>query len=251
VARILAKEGDVVATGAELAVIENEEARFAVNKAERELDVAGVKAENDVRIRFARKAHEVAEAEYRRALESIEKFHKSVSSTELDQLRLSAEKAQLEIEQAEQDQAVARLTMRQMQCELDAARLRFERHSLVAPFDGMVVEIRKQRQEWVDPGDTVLRLVRLDRLRAEAFVPAKTAASLNQGQTVALKTALADGAAKSREGRIVFISPEINPVNGQVRLWAEIDNRDLSLRPGQKASLVLEALPGPETLQRE
>ncbi len=40
-------------------------------------------------------------------------------------------------------------------------------------------------------------------------------------------------------GRIVLVSPEVDPVNGQVRVWAEIDNHDLRLRPGLHGSMTI------------
>jgi multidrug efflux pump subunit AcrA (membrane-fusion protein) len=40
-------------------------------------------------------------------------------------------------------------------------------------------------------------------------------------------------------GKIVFVSPEVDPITGQVRIWAEIDNRDGRLRPGQPAQMVV------------
>ena len=41
-------------------------------------------------------------------------------------------------------------------------------------------------------------------------------------------------------GQIVFISPEIDPLNSQVRFWAEIENAELKLRPGMTATLTIE-----------
>ncbi len=234
------REGDVVEANQRLAVVEDNEAQIVAGKAERELAIARAKAENDVPVRFARKAHEVAAAEYRRALESVERFHKSVSATELDQLRLTTEKALLEIEQAELEQSIARLTVRQKETELAAAMLKLDRHRLAAPFPGMVVQVTKHRGEWLNPGDAVLRIVRLDRLRVEAFVPAADFTARLQGRRV---TILVDAQHSTRSkfaGEIVFVSPEVNPVNGQVRLWAEVDNKDLLLRPGQSATLVIE-----------
>jgi macrolide-specific efflux system membrane fusion protein len=35
----------------------------------------------------------------------------------------------------------------------------------------------------------------------------------------------------------VFVSPEVDPITGQVRVWAEIDNREARLRPGQPARM--------------
>lgn len=235
------REGDVVEAGQQLATIESDEARMTASKAERDLAIARTKAENDVPVRFARKAHEVAAAEYRRAQESVEKFHKSVSATEMDQLRLTMEKALLEIEQAEQQQSIARLSLRQKETELESARLKVDRHRLVAPFAGMVVQMKKHRGEWVNPGDPVLRLVRLDRLRVEAFVAARDFAAHLQGRGVTLTVDVTDKGPARFNGAVVFVSPEVNPVNGQVRLWAEVDNKDLLLRPGQPATLIIDA----------
>jgi macrolide-specific efflux system membrane fusion protein len=240
-AELSVREGEVVEFGRQLAKIEDDAARMAASQAEGELAIARTKSENDVPVRFARKAHEVAAAEYRRAQESVEKFHKSVSATEMDQLRLTMEKALLEIEQAQLDQSITRLTFRQKETELESAQLKLKRHCLTAPLPGMVVQIKKHRGEWVDPGDSVLRLVRLDRLRVEAFVPAREFAGHLQGRRVTLLLDAPRTAPARFEGTVVFVSPEVDPVNGQVRLWAEVHNRDLLLRPGQSATLVIEA----------
>jgi macrolide-specific efflux system membrane fusion protein len=240
-AQLEVREGDVVEPGQSVATIEDNEALVAVNKAERELAIARTKAENDVPVRFARKAHEVAASEYRRAQEAVEKFHKSISATEMDQLRLTTEKALLEIEQADLEQSIARLSVRQKETELESAQIKLNRHRLAAPFAGMVVQIKRHRGEWVNPGDSVLRLVRLDRLRVEAFVSARAFAAHLQGRRVTLIVDSPHTGKTRCEGNVVFVSPEVNPVNGQVRLWAEVDNQDLRLRPGQPATLVIEA----------
>ena len=39
----------------------------------------------------------------------------------------------------------------------------------------------------------------------------------------------------------MFVSPEVNPVNGQVRVWADVDNKQLTLRPGLRGHLAIHA----------
>jgi len=46
-----------------------------------------------------------------------------------------------------------------------------------------------------------------------------------------------DGKPQAFSGKIAFISPEVDPITGQVRVWAEVDNRDGRLRPGQAAMM--------------
>jgi multidrug efflux pump subunit AcrA (membrane-fusion protein) len=41
----------------------------------------------------------------------------------------------------------------------------------------------------------------------------------------------------------VFVSPEVDPVNGQVRVWAEVENRDGQLRPGVHGKLSIGPTP--------
>ena len=40
-------------------------------------------------------------------------------------------------------------------------------------------------------------------------------------------------------GVLRFVSPEVSPVDGRVRIWAEIENPDLLLRPGVRGSLAI------------
>lgn len=237
--RLAVREGDLVEAGQLLATIEDDEAAMAAEKAEQEWNIARSRAENDTQLRFARKSSEVAAAEYTRATESVEKFRKSISETEMDQLRLAAEKTELEIEQAEHDQTLAQETARLKEIEHKSAQARLMRHRITAPFAGMVVEVKKQRGEWVNPGDAVVRLVRLDRLRAEAFLPARDAAPGIKGAAVVLHVDAPGQKSSEFAGRVVFVAPEINPVNGQVRVWAEIENTDLRLRAGQQAAMTI------------
>ncbi len=92
----------------------------------------------------------------------------------------------------------------------------------------------------MQPGDTVVRIVRLDKLRAEGFLPAKHASLDLVGSKVRLKVASADSKPMEFAGHIVFVNPEIDPLNSQVRVWAEVENPDLKLRPGMQATLTIE-----------
>ena len=42
-------------------------------------------------------------------------------------------------------------------------------------------------------------------------------------------------------GKVTFVSPEVDPVNHQVRVWAEVDNTELVLRPGLAAEMTIDA----------
>jgi len=234
------EEGDLVEQGARLAQLDDTAVAMELQRAESELALARDRAENDVPIRFAEKAVAVAQAEYQRAKDSTVTFEKAVSQTELDRLRLAAEKTVLEVELAKREQHSAEIEVRVKDDIARLARHYVERRLVTAPITGIVVQVNRRPGEWVEPAETLLRMVRINRLRAEAFVDARLVSRQMAGRrvTVFLDD---DASGETFSGRLVFISPEINPVNGQVRIWAAIDNPDLILQPGQQASMRIEA----------
>jgi len=241
--QIAVHEGQTVESGALLARLDDTDAVLGLNKAKLESQIAMKQAEDDVKLRFAKKSLDVATAEEQRAIESAEKFRKSVSQTELDELRLTKQKAALEVEAAAEDQEIARLTAKLKENAVETANNNLAHRRIIAPLGGVVVQIKRQRGEWVQPGDVVVRVLRLDRLRAEAFINAHEIGGDLVGRPVTLTVDLPGAARSQFHGKIVFVNPESNPVNGQSRVWAEIDNPQQILRPGLSGSMIIEEAP--------
>jgi macrolide-specific efflux system membrane fusion protein len=173
-----------------------------------------------------------------------------VSDTEIDRLRLAADKAELEIEQALHEQETARLTSRLKEIEMDLAKQSVDRRLLTSPISGMVVQVNLHQGEWVQPGKTVVRVLRVDRLRVEGFIAAEQLSGDLVGRRATLTVDLPGRAGAAFEGAVVFVSPEINPVNQQVRVWAEVENRQLLLRPGLRGNLTIHS-EAAQTAKRE
>jgi RND family efflux transporter MFP subunit len=231
------REGQAVDQGFLLGQIDDAEARIAVEKVKLELLIAKIRAENDINVRFGKKSLEVAKAELERSLTSIKRFPKSVSESEMDRLRLLVEKSTLEVEQAEHDFAVAGFSRHVKANELQAAEQKAANHRIIAPIQGVVVQIQRRPGEWVKPGDTLLRILRLDRLRAEGYVKARYLGTVAKGRDVQLTVELPQGGEAKRAGKIVFLDPQIEPVNAQLRVWAEFNNPDMQLLPGMRARM--------------
>ena len=60
-----------------------------------------------------------------------------------------------------------------------------------------------------------------------------------QGLAVKLTVDLPNDAGHEFPGKITFVDPEVDPVNSQVRVWVEVLNQDLRLRPGMQAKMVM------------
>ncbi|QDT75850.1 multidrug resistance protein MdtN [Lacipirellula limnantheis] len=242
-ASIAVEEGASVQAGDLLASLDDRAAKLAVAKAELERAQVHAKATNELRIEYADKALEVARAEMMRSSESNDKFARSISQSQLDVERLTVEKLELERRQAEHDLEIDRFELQLKENAVETAKLDLDLHGVRAPFAGVVALVRGRAGEWVEPGAPVLRLVAVDRLRAEGFAPASILGKVAVGSRATFAASRdndAVSAAGGVEGVLKFISPEIDPVTSQVRVWAEIDNRQGELRPGEHGELKLQ-----------
>ncbi len=234
--KIIAGEGKQVKKGQLLASLDARVAELDVERAKLERAQAEAKSANTTKVEFAEKALEVARAELRRSSESIKKFAKSISQSQIDVEQLTVEKLALERRQAQHELTLARFDLQLKSNELAAAYLRFSQHQLHAPFAGVVVLVRGRVGEAVEVGAPVVRLVAVDKLRAEGFVEATQAASSLVGQSVTFQSKQTDQRVVA-SGVLRFVSPEMDPVTGQVRVWAEIANDQGTLRPGQQGTM--------------
>jgi macrolide-specific efflux system membrane fusion protein len=235
---VAVKEGQIVQKGDLLARIEDSQARYHHRRAEQELRIAREEAENDVLVRTAEKAAAVAHNDWQRAQRTVEKNPNAISDSEVEHLRLTAEKTQLDIERAQRDFRIAQVNRGLKEIELEFAAETLQRHQVSAPIGGMVVEVNRRSGEWVEPGETVARIVRIDRLRAEGFAAARLTKPDWVGRSVTVALDLGDSP-EQFEGKVAFVSPEIDPVNSQIVIWAEIDNPDLRLRPGLRGTMTI------------
>jgi multidrug efflux pump subunit AcrA (membrane-fusion protein) len=154
---------------------------------------------------------------------------------------LTAEHAQLQVEQAEYDFETARLACKLAENRLKQTERQVQRRKITAPIAGRIVQVSRRGGEWVEPGQTVARILAVDRLKAVGFLDASLLVEDLSGHPVRLRVQLPPGEIVEFAGRITFVNSEVNPVNGQVDFGAEIDNRDLRLRPGLRARLIINA----------
>ncbi len=239
-----AQEGAFVEQGTLLARVEDSEARLTRDRAAIEVEVANRMADKAIEIEIAQKALAVAETELARAERSRQAIRGAVPQAEIDRLQLEVHRSTAEIRQTERDAATAVVTAKLKSAELSLAELKLNRHVINSPLRGRVIEHYKHRGEWVEPGENVMRLVRLDTLRAEGFVDAASLVTELSGATVSLKVDLPGRGTTEFPGELVFVAPEVEPTTGQVLVRAEIENQALLLRPGLSATMTIQPAPG-------
>ncbi len=231
------KEGAYVHKGDALGRLDDAEAQFALKRVEVEHQLAVEKANSEITLKSARLIEEVSRNEFQRARQVKQSSPSSISTSEVDRLKLDAEKATNEVARLTEEKRFALLTSQIKAFELESSRLALEERQLVSPLDGIVVALHRREGEWVHVGEKVIRVVRIDRLRVEAFINLQTGLTQLENAPVVLEVGFPDAPVQEFAGEIVFLNPEADPVNGQIRVWAEIENRDRMLRPGQRGRL--------------
>lgn len=243
-AELKVAEGTGVRAGDLLVKIDDRRAEIDKRLAADQYASAREKADNDINFRYATAAADVAEAAYQAALDANRRVDNSVASSEVRKLKLEHRRAVLQIEQSRLERSTMGHEAQEAAAKLEAADDNLRRRKITSPLDGVVVDVRRHVGEWVQPGDVVLHVVRLDRLRVEGFVKAADApASRIRGRDVTVAVELPGQAGKERHevtGKVVFVSPLLQ-TGGDYRVWAEVKNRQQDgqwlLQPGQPVSM--------------
>jgi macrolide-specific efflux system membrane fusion protein len=230
-------EGTRVKTGDRLGRLDDRDAALQVARAEIAFRHATEQAKNKVKLLQAEETLKLTRLELDRATSANQELARVVSESQLSKLRLEVRRAELDVEQASEDRSAAARAVEAAANELAMAQRARERRQILAPMDGVVVDVRRRVGEWLEPGKFVVRLVRDDRLRAAGFVKLEQLTAPLEGQPATLLVELSGAKTTAFTGRVTFVSPEANPINRQVKLIAEFDNRDGRLRAGLPARM--------------
>jgi RND family efflux transporter MFP subunit len=157
-----------------------------------------------------------------------------------------AQKAEAELKLAEALNLEAEEKRRLDKAELDLAEQALKEHTIVAPFDGIVIERMKNPGEGVRDNEAVVKLANLARLRAYFWVPLQFAFLVKVGQEVDFQQRLTGNPTprptgrKRFRGKVTFVDPQVQPIaETAVRVYAEFDNKGSDLRPGLKGVLTV------------
>lgn len=241
--KILVREGDAATVGQLLAQIDDAIPRAQQDVAKYKLEVAKRQADDDVDVRFATAAAAVAKAEYQEAMESNEKTPGTFPRAEVRKRLLDWHKMELSIEKAKKDMAVAGWQAKVAGAELNAAAANVARRRIEAPLDAVVVELTQHVGQWVQMGEPVMRLVRMDRLRINGVLDAgKYRPSEIQDRPVRVEVMIPHIGSQVFAGKIVYVKPLIE--NGDLQVRAEVQNHQQDgvwvLNPGMNAKMTIE-----------
>jgi multidrug efflux pump subunit AcrA (membrane-fusion protein) len=238
------KDGQHVKKGDLLAQIDDMIPQAQVEVAKAKLQAAQAEATSDIALRYATAAAATAKADYEQNREANDRYAGTIPQARLRELLLKAREMELTIEKAEKDHVVATHQAQVAVAELRAAEANRDHRRVSSPLEGEVVELSRHAGEWVQAGDPLMRVVRLDKLRVEGSVSAKDyLPSELQDRPVTVTVELAHGKKETFPGKVVLAKPVV-ATGGEYQIRAEVENRKDNgawvLRPGLLAEMTIQ-----------
>jgi multidrug resistance efflux pump len=236
------KPGDFVKKGQMLGEIRSRGVELKLVRAKMEWESAKERAENDIELQVAKKSRDVANKELERAESANLAIKRTVSALEVDRLQLVADRALLSVQSEELRLRLNKLDLRVYENDVTQSEFLFSQFQIRSPINGRVASVEKQVGEWVEVGTDFSRIVDTSLLRVEGLIPASPYNLQMNGRKAIIRVTAGNGEMIQREGKVVFVGLDANPVSSMVKVWIDFDNRDQQLTPGLRVEAIIEGV---------
>jgi len=122
--------------------------------------------------------------------------------------------------------------------EYDMARAKLNKLILKTPISGVVSDLYLNQGESCERRQPVVRVVNTSRCLLVCNIDASLDVILKKGQTVDLSIQLGSSRVE-KKGKIIFISPVVDPASGLYQVKAEFDNKNRKIKPGVEGFMLL------------
>jgi RND family efflux transporter MFP subunit len=241
VKKIFISEGDRIKKGQDLFHLYNEEALVRLDKAKINRINAYAKfliQETDYRgnINDSRERIETAEEEYRTAKMKFDKGLITQNDLLDKERNLHFLKEMSKINRSEIVKINSGLSPAEL--ELKESELNLARTEIKAPFSGIATEIKIYKGQFIQTSFECLTLVKFDNVVIEAELLESEISAVKKGGEAVIEFTALPG--EKYKGIIKAISPLINPDNKTGKLFVEIKNKNLLIKPGMFAQIRLD-----------
>jgi len=202
------KEGQLVKKGEQLAKLDD-----AIQV--KQVELATLDAQSDVKIKAAENNLEFARNDYNRI-----KAVPAASEAEKRKDELLVRQYELEVLQSKEEQ-------KQKQVKLEQEKITLDRMTIRSPIDGAVLRVNKQAGEQTDENPLIV-VVKVDKLDAVFYPPKELFGKVKVGDKVKLDFATVPPT--NREAVVVAVDPIIE--QSLFRVKFEVDNADAKIPAG-------------------
>lgn len=131
------------------------------------------------------------------------------------------------------DVEVAEMRLAKARAEADALRTQLEQCRIIAPFDGLVVDLGLQLHETSQPGKPLISIVSHDVLEIDLIVPSHWVRWLKAGTLFKFHV---DELARDVTATVARIGAVVDPVSQTIKVIATVDSADGAVLPGMSGT---------------
>ncbi|GAA4713620.1 efflux RND transporter periplasmic adaptor subunit [Brevibacillus fulvus] len=251
IAKIHVKKGDHVEAGALLASLDATVWEQEIAAAQGQVDSAQLEREKTLRgadlhdinqqkleVERTRQLADQASAAYDRGKRLY--ANGAIAKDELEQLALQDKQAGLDLQEAQLrltqltegadrlDLETANAAVKEANAQLAKAKQQLNNANIMAPFAGIVADLRHRESEQISQGEEVIRLVDTAQWIVELKVDQDQIGHWQAGKTVTVQSA--DGA--QAEGTVSFVSPVLDKASGTYPVEIVLQDTALNWKGG-------------------
>lgn len=169
-------------------------------------------------------------------LESTRALFKNTGSVSKEDL----EKKELEYKLAVAEKLKLEMTEGKEGIEYKMAVASLNKRRLISPVNGIITELLLDAGENCEANQPLVHMVDVSRCRIVCNVEESTGRTLKKGQSVKLQIQTGSSTIE-KKGKIVFVSPVVDPASSLLKVKAEFENHDGMVRPGVPGTMLLMA----------
>jgi len=154
-----------------------------------------------------------------------------------DNLQALFKKSSISVKKDELEKAETEYKIAAVEHEMAVEQLR--KRSIIAPCSGNITDITRDVGEACQPYQPLIRVVDTRQCYFVSNVETRAAGRLKLDQNIKVEIELSPMTA-TVEGKIVFLSPVVDPASGLQKVRVLFDNTDRRIRPGVAGKLIIE-----------
>ncbi len=195
--------------------------RFDDRVAQAVVNVASIEAKQTGALSAATVKLQLAQAQLDRAIVAFQR--QAGSQFEVDEKRAARDQAKAEVTIQQERLASAK-------ANLERAKAELAKYSIVAPFDGEVVQVHQRAGSIADGAEPIVTIADRRKLNVELHLPLSDFGTLKAGNTIQLHADAPVG--QPLKARVTAVSSYLSSASRTFRVELEIDNADESLPAG-------------------
>lgn len=141
----------------------------------------------------------------------------------------------IETGQKKEEIIAAAKGLTQSEIEVKRARLNLEKTNILAPFSGIITDVKISPEEHVSGGTELFTLVNIDRIQVRATVLESEIGKIKLGREVELK--FSSYPDRIFKGIVKAISPIVNPEDKTCKVLINASNPGQDIKPGMHAEV--------------